>query len=254
MEENEEKKEFYDTRVGIKSLDETTILRKNLIPPQKEPRPKTAPPRKRKSSNRSWSIFFGGDTDEKVSEEDSDEAKALKTIMKGECTNFEEMAKVTKEFQRGGEIFEKIWRSPLKLISLNPIRNDQSEEDEKEAEPHLLVSKIHLAIIYNNSDLLKIIYDRMKDNWDFCDRVLRERIELEDGWNPGKKYKIPCELFELPTLHLTMKCNDGIFKRMLQIAKGHGDNRFEELMKLEDKRGFTVPHLAAFQRSMTSLK
>ena len=164
------------------------------------------------------------------------------------------MAKVTKEFQRGGEIFEKIWRSPLKLISLNPIRNDQSEEDEKEAEPHLLVSKIHLAIIYNNADLRKTINDRMKDNWDFCDRVLRERIELEDGWNPGKKYKIPCELFELPTLHLTMKCNDGIFKRMLQIAKGHGDNRFEDLMKLEDKRGFSVPHLAAFQRSMTSLK
>ena len=254
MEENEEKKELYDARVGIKSLDETTILRKTPIPPQKEPRPKTAPPRKRKSSNRSWSIFFGGDTDEKVSEEDSDEAKALKMIMKGECTNFEEMAKVTKEFQRGDEIFEKIWRSPLKLISLNPIRNDQSDEDEKEAEPHLLVSKIHLAIIYNNSDLLKIIYDRMKDNWDFCDRVLRERIELEDGWNPGKKYKIPCELFELPTLHLAMKCNDGIFKRMLQIAKGHGNNRFEELMKLEDKRGFSVPHLAAFQRSMTSLK
>ena len=143
----------------------------------------------------------------------------------------------------------------MKLISLEPIRNDQFEREAKEAEHHLLISKIHLAIIYNNSSLLEIMYKRMKSDQDFCEKVLKQKVSVEYGWSKEeKKYKVPCELFELPTLHLTMKYNDGIFKRMLQIAKDHGGSLMDELLQLEDKRGFNLLHMAAYQKTVTSLK
>ena len=246
-----------------KSVD-TAILRKaNTSVPNSpdDERPKTLPPRKRKTTLSSiGSRIFGLDFDlggaaNFPMEEDSEEAKTLKKLMKDACDDPEEISKITEEFKKGDAIFEKIWRSPLKLISLDPIRNNQDEQDSKESEPHLLVSKIHLAIIYKNAGFLEEMYKRMRDDEDFCQKVLKETVEV-DGWcKPGKKYKLPCELFELPTLHLAMKYDDHIFKSMLQIAKGHGEGLLYGLLsELKDRRGFNLVHLAAFQRNMKSLK
>ena len=189
-----------------------------------------------------------------VTEQDSEEAQAFKRVLKG-VSDEDERAEIEHEFEKGDKILEQIWRSPLKLISLEPIRNDQFEREAKEAEHHLLISKIHLAIIYNNSSLLEIMYKRMKSDQDFCEKVLKQKVSVEYGWSKEeKKYKVPCELFELPTLHLTMKYNDDIFKKMLQIAKDHGGSLMDELLQLEDKRGFNLLHMAAYQKTVTSLK
>ena len=189
-----------------------------------------------------------------VTEQDSEEAQAFKRVLKG-VSDEDERAEIEYEFEKGDKILEQIWRSPLKLISLEPIRNDQFEREAKEAEHHLLISKIHLAIIYNNSSLLEIMYKRMKSDQDFCEKVLKQKVSVEYGWSKEeKKYKVPCELFELPTLHLTMKYNDDIFKKMLQIAKDHGGSLMDELLQLEDKRGFNLLHMAAYQKTVTSLK
>ena len=189
-----------------------------------------------------------------VTEQDSEEAQAFKRVLKG-VSDEDERAEIENEFEKGDKILEQIWRSPLKLISLEPIRNDQFEREAKEAEHHLLISKIHLAIIYNKSSLLEIMYKRMKSDQDFCEKVLKQKVSVEYGWSKEeKKYKVPCELFELPTLHLTMKYNDDIFKRMLQIAKDHGGSLMDELLQLEDKRGFNLLHMAAYQKTVTSLK
>ena len=74
---------------------------------------------------------------------------------------------------------------------------------------------IHLV----KSSLLEIMHEKMKSDQDFCEKVLKQKVSVEYGcYKEEKKYKVPCELFELPTLHLTMKYNDDIFKRMLQLA------------------------------------
>ena len=229
------------------------------VPNVDEERAKSVPAPKRRSRLDSIkSRLFGTSFDDVetsfVTEEDSEEAKAFKRVLKGVCDDYER-AQIEDEFENGDEILEQIWRSPLKLISLEPIRNDQFEQEAKEAEHHLLFSKIHLAIIYNKASLLEIMYKRMKSDLDFCEKVLKQKVSVEYGWcKEEKKYKVPCELFELPTLHLTMKYNDDIFKRMLQIAKAHGGSLMDEILQLEDKRGFNLLHMAAYQKTMTSLK
>ena len=225
-----------------------------------EERAKSAPATKRRTRLSSiTSRLFGMslDDDEEtsfVTEEDSEDAKSFKRVLKGTCDD-DERAQIEDEFENGDEVLEQIWRSPLKLISLDPIRNDQYERETKEAEHHLLFSKFHLAIIYNNASLLEIMYKRMKSDREFCDKVLKQKASVEYGWiKEEKKYKVPCELFELPTLHLTMKYNDDIFQRMLQIAKDHGGSLMDEVLQLEDKRGFNLLHMAAYQKTVTSLK
>ena len=110
---------------------------------------------------------------------------------------------------------------------------------------------IHLV----KSSLLEIMHEKMKSDQDFCEKVLKQKVLVEYGWcKPEEKYKVTCELFELPTLHLTMKYNDDIFKRMLQIAKDHGGSLMDEILQLEDKRGFNLLHIAAYQKTKSSLK
>ena len=254
----EEREDFYRQR----SLDETIIYRKKTLSgssshPDDE-RALSAPPRRRirlsSITDRLWGKSIDDEESSILPEKDSAEAQTFRRYLKGECDD-KERDQIESEFEKSDNILEKIWRSPLKLISLDPIRNDQYEQETKEDKHYLLISKVHLVIIYNNKSLLEIIYKRMERDENFCEKLLKEKASVEYGWCREKKmYKIPCELFELPTLHLTMKYNDGIFKRMLRIAKGHGGSLMDELLQLEDKRGFNLLHMAAHQKTIKSLK
>ena len=114
---------------------------------------------------------------------------------------------------------------------------------------------IHLAIIYKNSSILKLFYEEMREDKDFCETVLNMKIEVDSLQEIDSKslMEYPDELCGLTTMFLAVKYNPEALSELMKVAKWH--LIWDDVVKNQrDMRNMNLLQFATLNRTTDCLK
>lgn len=114
------------------------------------------------------------------------------------------------------------------------------------------LAPVHLAVLYGEAGcskqaLLRLSH-RMKEDADFCKKVLLLRLETQQSDHEG----MPDEACGLTTLHLAVKYNPAGLAMLLEVAVNH--NLLTEVLATRDARGLTPLQFATFNQTPVCLQ
>ena len=125
-------------------------------------------------------------------------------------------------------------------------------------------SPLHLAVIYDSKLVLSIVYQKMQEDVEFFKKALSAKVTHDKDFDDKYAKYLECvaedpslefievddQIFQPTLLHLAIKYNHEVLKRILEIGKQHqlsAEDLETLLLKAHDSRKVNVPHFAAMQ-------
>ena len=125
-------------------------------------------------------------------------------------------------------------------------------------------SPLHLAVIYDSTLVLHIVYQKMQEDVDFFKKALSAKVTNDKDFadkyakyleclaeDPSLEFlEVDDQIFQPTLLHLAIKYNHEVLKRIIEIGKQHRlstEDLEALLLKAHDSRKINVLHFAAMQ-------
>ena len=154
-----------------------------------------------------------------------------------------------------GEATEEMKQKVLSYFGKEHLKKFKFRRPEKVKEESIetFYYPIHLAIIYNNDEILEIFYNEMEEDKDYFNEVLNLGIETSvTDFDVDKVY--PDEVCGLTPLFLAVKYNAKALSRFLKIAAKHQIPMTDVLKSQQEKRGYNLLQFATFNKTLECMR